>query len=999
MQTTLHSSAVAESSPLGHPTLKSVLDSMTDGFAVIDRQWQLMILNAPGVRLLKPPASETPAPGQGLWDAFPHLAGTEMETELRKAMECPQPVQFDVYCEPVQRFLEVRASPSDAGLSVYFLDVTQRKQAEVQAASERKVLQAVHAGAPMPELLDLVCRETQAQSHNGMLCSILLLSESGDMLHPVAGPCLSDRYHQALAGVPVAAGEGSCGSAAFRRSRVCVVDIESDPRWDGYRQIARSEGLRACCSQPILSGDGDVLGTIAAYYRDAKAPTPHDDQLIALACQLAAIVIERSRAQAAVRRGEQELRALADSMPHLVWIADGSGRAIWLNRRWTEYTGLSDPAVVASSWRALLRSDEAEEVVRTWQRTLASSSEYEKEFHLRGADGRYRLFLARAVPVRDASGRVVQWFGTHTDLDAIEQTRAAMREESLVLETLNETGRALAAQLDLQQLVQQITDAATRLSGARSGAFFYNATDGNGDVYMLCTLSGADCDSFEKFVRSNVAPPFGPDFPREGVIRSDDVLDDPRYGRRAPLHGAPSAHRPVRSYLAVPVTLGSDEVAGGLFFGHPDPGMFSERSERFVMGIATQAAVALDNARLYEAVKRAGEERKHLLAAEREARADAERASRLKDEFLSTLSHELRTPLSAIVGWSQILQGGKADAARITQAVEVIKRNAEAQVRLIDDLLDMSRIVSGKLRLDVRPVDPVAVAESALDVITPAAAAKGIEFEKRMDPGTGPVLGDPDRLHQAVWNLLSNALKFTPPGGRVELTVTRAGSQAQIAVTDSGAGIAAEFLPHVFERFRQADSSTTRAHGGLGLGLAIVRQLVELHGGTVAASSPGPGLGSTFVVRLPLVDGRDGGSRPTGRQAEAAVSLENARVLLVEDESDTRTLLTHVLEGAGVRVVAAEDAAAALRLIEQSPPDLMLSDIGLPGTDGYALMRAVRRLPEHRGGTMPAIALTAFAQPEDRNRSALAGFQAHIPKPFDLEDLLATIGRLLGRAA
>ena len=297
----------------------------------------------------------------------------------------------------------------------------------------------------------------------------------------------------------------------------------------------------------------------------------------------------------------------------------------------------------------------------------------------------------------------------------------------------------------------------------------------------------------------------------------------------APHHGMPEGHLPVRSYLAVPVASRTGTVHGALLFGHPDVGVFTERSERLALGVAAQAAIAIDNARMYEDAQRAAEDRKAQLDSERAARNSAERTSDIKDEFLATLSHELRTPLNAILGWSKILRTGAKDANDLAKGLEAIERNARAQTQLIEDLLDMSRITSGKLRLDIQPVRPASFIEEAVDTVKTAADAKEIRLEKVLDPSVGPISGDPVRLKQVVWNLLSNAIKFTPHGGRVRVTLERANAYVEISVADTGCGVKPEFLPHLFERFRQADSSSTRQHGGLGLGLSIVKTLVDLH--------------------------------------------------------------------------------------------------------------------------------------------------------------------------
>jgi len=414
--------------------------------------------------------------------------------------------------------------------------------------------------------------------------------------------------------------------------------------------------------------------------------------------------------------------------------------------------------------------------------------------------------------------------------------------------------------------------------------------------------------------------------------------------------------------------------------------------------------------------KAAEDERHRLLESERAAREEAERAGRIKDEFLATLSHELRTPLTAIVGWANILAGGTTNPADLEDGLQTILRNARAQAGIIEDLLDMSRIVSGKVRLDVRPVDLATVVRDAVETVRPAADAKGVRLHVVLDPGTGPVSGDPSRLQQVCWNLLTNAVKFTPRGGRVQVALERVSSHVEVSVADTGEGISDAFLPLVFDRFRQADASTTRRHGGLGLGLAIVKQLVELHGGSVAVRSPGPGQGSTFTVALPLTVVHPYPERPDGeadadarrhpasagveppRYQDACPRLAGVRVLVVDDEPDARSMVRRVLEDCDAVVRTAGSVAEAMDLIGAEVPDVLVSDVGMPVEDGYALVRQLRALPPDRGGSLPALALTAYARSEDRVRAVRAGFQAHVVKPVEPFELVSVVAGLVKRA-
>jgi len=384
----------------------------------------------------------------------------------------------------------------------------------------------------------------------------------------------------------------------------------------------------------------------------------------------------------------------------------------------------------------------------------------------------------------------------------------------------------------------------------------------------------------------------------------------------------------------------------------------------------------------------------------------AEESSRLKEEFLATISHELRTPLSAILGWARMLRLGQLSKENAAKALDTIERNARAQAQLIDDLLDVSRIVTGKLRMDVRPSDPSSFIDAAVDAVRPAAEAKGVRMQKVMDTGLISIPGDPVRLQQVIWNLLSNAIKFTPRGGRVQIRSERVNSHLEIVVSDTGQGISPDFLPHVFDRFRQADQKTSRQHGGMGLGLAIVRHLVELHGGNVSAASDGEGKGSTFIVRLPIspiykVDSTGARVHPAARDLlpanEATERLDGLRILVVDDEPDTRDLLKQGLENCGANVRLAASAAEAVDSIVAEIPDMLISDIGMPGIDGYDLIRQIRGLPADAGGKIPAVALTAYTRVEDRLQALRAGYDMHVPKPVELAELVAVAASVVRR--
>ena len=440
------------------------------------------------------------------------------------------------------------------------------------------------------------------------------------------------------------------------------------------------------------------------------------------------------------------------------------------------------------------------------------------------------------------------------------------------------------------------------------------------------------------------------------------------------------------SVMVVPLAA-HGRAFGAITFVTAESGRRYDASDlAFAEDLARRASLAVENARLY---------------------GQAQEANRLKDEFLATLSHELRTPLTAILGWATMLRAGSLDAEAGRRAVESIERNARAQRQIVEDVLDVSRIITGKLRLEMRPVEIRELVQDSVETVRPAAEAKGVYLSTLLAPDAGQVTADPDRLQQVLWNLLSNAVKFTQAGGRVEVELRREGGRVAVRVADTGQGIEPEFLPHVFERFRQADMGTTRHHGGLGLGLAIVRHLAELHGGEVTAESAGKGLGSTFTLRLPLksaplaerAPARDGAKAVASGGSTQSASLAGTRVLLVEDEEDARAMLKELLEGSGARVHAVGTASEAWESLEASGCDVLVSDIGMPGEDGYALIGRVRGLDARHGSATPAVALTAYAREEDRARSLAAGFDAHVAKPVEPAELLEVVAALARRRA
>jgi PAS domain S-box-containing protein len=982
-------------------------------------------------------------------------------------------------------------------------------------------------------------------------------------------------------------------------------------------------------------------------------------------------------------------------------IVPADGIAIWRldarEGRWSitasrglsaEFVAVTLPEQSGGSSSRLLREPFIVDDPAHWQEVSGRSALYDGE-------GIQRMLVLPVVIRGEAAGTICCYFRTKHELSA-EDLAAAKAFASVAsnalsvskLDRLAEVARIVSGELDLEKLVQGITDAATELTGAHFGAFFYNVTDDKGESYMLYTISGVPLEEFSKFPMPRNTAIFAPTFAGAGTVRSANIQKDPRYGHSAPYHGMPAGHLPVVSYLAVPVITRDGNVLGGLFFGHEEEGVFSDAEERIAEALAAQAAVAIDNARLYRALR---EDRARSAASERRYRAlvlttptpqavsaanaggnreedspswraltgqsfeemrgrgfldaisqsdrervtrawddaiashatfdeqyrlrladgsyrwfasravpvydaegnigewvstttdvhdakvsddarrflakatelfssslnyeetlktltslavpeladwctvdiademhpphrrlavahvdpakteyawelyrkyppdpesdqvgvvmrtgkpqlvstvpegmfealvkdaeqlrivhelgifswmivplrsrgrvlgaisfvssdsqrrftevdlrhaeefarrasvaidnamlyrDAQEANRAKDEFLATLSHELRTPMTSILGWARLLRMG-LPADEEAGAVEAIEKSALVQAQLIDDILDVSRIISGKLRVDPVPVDLRTIAEAALTTVHPAAQAKNIEILTSFPPTLPAVAGDEGRLQQVIWNLLSNAIKFTPRGGAVTLRINAAGSLLRLTVQDTGEGISADFLPHVFEAFRQADSSTTRVHGGIGLGLAIVRYIVELHGGRATVESAGAGMGSIFTVELPVLESAmqlslhpaETASRHVPPSASPLPSLDGIKVLAIDDQPYTRDIVAAILRRCGAEVTTASSVREGRESMSQQAPDVIVCDIAMPQEDGYAFVRELRANPDAHIASLPVIALTAFGRAEDQESALGSGFDDYLKKPVEPADLANAVLR------
>lgn len=628
------------------------------------------------------------------------------------------------------------------------------------------------------------------------------------------------------------------------------------------------------------------------------------------------------------------------------------------------------------------------EVFAAVARKLAETGEYRGRVKSTTKTGEIKHIELSAFTIRDEAGAPLCYVGIKRDITGRKRTEGRLALQYEVTKILSES-------LEISESTHKILRAACETLDWEVGVLWQvDPAEPVLHCLEICHTNGRSTPEFDQLSKS-LAFKKGVGLP--GRIWEtglpcwiDDVVSDSNFPR------APVARREgLRGAFGFPILLG-DEVWGVLEFFSPE--IREPDGELMKLAVAVGGQVGQFTKR-----KRAEAERIDLLDRERSARSDAERANRLKDEFLATLSHELRTPLNAVIGWSRMLSSGRLDRESSKHALEVIERNAWAQKQIIEDILDVSRVITGKLQLNLGPVDLVVVIDAALDAVRPAMEAKEIKIETIIDTGLRMISGDPDRLQQVVWNVLSNAAKFTPNGGSVQISVNQTETHVVIQVKDNGPGIQSEFLPHVFERFRQADGSITRTHGGLGLGLAIVRHLVELHGGTISVENGAEGSGAIFTIRLPLPSGELSGIALINADSafkegrSTVLSLEGLRLLIVDDETDTLDLISVELAQHGATVTAVSNADEALAALQRERFDLLISDIAMPKVDGYELIRQIRRDEQGKDSHLPAVALTAYARVQDRMQAIMAGFSTHVAKPVEANELVTVVASLTGR--
>lgn len=820
--------------------------------------------------------------------------------------------------------------------------------------------------------------EPQAPSHH--FSAPAWASILDDVAHPAALLDGSGRVLRANAFFARACGleEGSCQGLALSQARPdlwqVLAPLLSAPgqkprsaRWEFQASQSAPVAFQATVRE-VQGGEARSLLWLSLRAEEA----PEDSRGSTLAA--------RDEALARAEYFERRYRLLSESIPQIVWAARPEGVLSFINRRGVEYFGIDPDTADGALWSAFLHPDDVEPTLRLWAQAVENHLPFEVRYRLRRHDNSYRWFLGlgRELPAQD--GLPAQWVGTCTDIDAPKRA-----EESLRL--LADAGEILTSSLDesrplqglAQRLVLSLADWCSFERVLPDGRFEMLAA-AHADPEKLAIMREMRPFAFQKRFTPGLERVLATGQPEFLPSITDEMLDsralDPQYRKYLRAVG-------FSSLICVPLSA-RGEVLGVLTLvrgSGSDSRAYEAEDLALAQEVARRAAQSMDNAALYRQAQRA------LQA--------AEEAGHAKDSFLATVSHELRTPLTAILGWANLLKSGRVNAEMTRSALETIERNVKAQAQIVEDLLDVSRIVAGKLVLEMKPVELTSIVAGAIEAVRPAIDAKNIVllFGLRANNGAPAVVsGDAVRLQQVVWNILSNAVKFTPRGGRIEVTIGVRASQVVLTVHDSGPGVSPEFAPYLFERFRQADSSSTRRHGGLGLGLAIVRHLVEMHGGNVRLEPSTEG--ACFVVELPVLEvARDEVEKPRGEEDAAGVMLQGRSVLVVEDEADSRELLLVVLGRFGARVRGAASAFEAWEALGEEKPDVLVSDIGMPDEDGYSLIRRVRA--RFSSEELPAIALTAYAAHSDRERALAEGFDAHITKPASPIHLAMSVAALL----
>ena len=980
------------------------LENMSDAFITLDRDWRIIYQNAEAGRING--KSRTEVIGKSYWEEWPFSVDTNVELQYRKAIAQQIPVHFEhhyYFPSKYDLWLEIHAYPCEDGLDIFFRDISQRKQAEkaVQASEERlkSFFQANIVGILFGDV-------------NGRI------AEANDEFLRIVG------YTQ----------------ADIKAGRLRWTDI-TPPEYQYLDELAIAEATaKGTCipyEKQCIRKDGSSVPIVVGYSLLGES----QQNLVAFILDIS----DLQQVKKALSQSQEQFQAFMDNIPAAAWITNADGRVLYLSPTYLSTFDVATNKAINKNIFDLYPAQIAQPFLDNIRMVAQTNQVLEAIESAPRTDGTLGEFLVYKFPIADASGQRLVG-GVAVDITERERilrerqlAELALQERSERLKLLSETTSDL---LSTERPLDLMNSLFSKLSAQMDLHFYFHyliETHENKQKLRLVAWNGITDEVFQaiEYLEFNQGMCGLVAQERRQIVVNDVLHSTHPNAQILCAFG-------ITAYAGQPL-IAQGKLLGVLSFASRTRTRFTSGEIALLQATSDQVAVALERAELMDSLHQQKEE---LI-----------QANRIKDEFLAVLSHELRTPLNPILGWSKLLQTKKYDEATTTRALETIERNAKLQTQLIEDLLDVSRILQGKLSLNIAPVNLETAIAAAIETVRLAAQAKSInlqftildflaeryangyalglrsgqvqsfftrgcandfaqeplndfglenphrnldiDFNKQPDNLKSQisnqkflVTGDSGRLQQVIWNLLSNAIKFTPQGGQVEISLQCVASQAQLRVSDTGKGINPDFLPFVFEYFRQADGATTRKFGGLGLGLAIVRHIVELHGGTVKAESLGEEQGATFTVMLPLIKTHLN-SHQIDRQIDDSLNLNGVKVLLVDDERDTRELIAFILEQSGAVVTQAASAIEALRIMPEFQPNLLLSDIGMPEVDGYMLMRQIRAMLPEQGGTIPAIALTAYAAEADSQQAIAAGFGLHITKPVEPAKLVRAIANLI----
>nr|WP_235082880.1 PAS domain S-box protein [Chlorogloeopsis fritschii] len=1017
--------------------LETVLSSIDDGFYVLDRNWRYTYVSDRYCEMTG--MQREKLLGHKIWDLFPDAVDTDFYVQLQRAMTEQTPAQFEYFDATWNHWYEYRVYPSPDGITVLIAEITDRKQTEAALQQSKQRLHILANSVPSivwtaaPDGT-IIWTSDDWYTYTGITPQQNACNWT-QVLHPDDMKRCLNQWHDALErGVAYEIEvRNRRHDGEYRWFLTKALPMRDDGGWitawfgsttdihdkklaeEALRQSeARFRRIFECNMVPmgiwnisggILQANHALLDLIGYTRQELEAgqinwqnitppewlsvdkrslaeiatkgfSTPFEKEYIHKQGHRIPILIggasflddpesgiffaidlsDRKQAEVALQQREAELRLVTNAVPALISFVDSNQCYRFNNRAYEEWFGHLAAEIYGKHLREVL-GETAYEEIRPYVEQVLAGQQVSFESQVAYKDGGTRYVSATYVPRINSQGTVEGFVALVSDISDRKRAEAALRQSEARYRYLIEVTPQLVWTADAQGYNDYVNQ-------------------------QMCDYIGLPCEQLLGLDWQTVIHPEDGERVRRRWMES--VQNGTPYEAEYRLRRADGVYR-WQLVRAIP---------------------FKDEQNRGIQWVGVSTDIH-DKHELEE-------QRSRLLQQEQAAREQAERANRIKDEFLAVLSHELRSPLNPILGWSKLLLGGKLDEVRAKQALVTIERNAKLQAELIEDLLDVSRILRGKLSLTVSPINLALTIKAAIETVRLAAEAKSIQIETMLDPEVGLVLGDSTRLQQVVWNLLSNAVKFTPAGGRVEVRLSKGlgtrdwglgtrkeaeeqspiANYAQIQVSDTGKGINPDFLPYVFDYFRQEDGATTRKFGGLGLGLAIVRHLVELHGGTIQADSPGENLGATFTVKIPLMPAQPTVNQPL-QSSEQSLDLSGVQVLVVDDDTDTRDFVAFLLEQAGARVIAVTTAGEAFATLTQSQPDILLSDIGMPDIDGYMLLRQVRTLPPEQGGKIPAIALTAYAGEYDQKQALEAGFQLHLAKPIEPNELIVAIATLI----